>query len=288
LVQTGLPDSIAPELREHVARRLGNATRGWNAVAVGAGGRVGIRLGAEGEAAAVDGAMSNCERNDRECRIAVIGPFLVEPASVAYAAPMSGLPDQLIAALASAIPKLETSAREDLAKKYAAMTSHKSLAFVPGTISHWRSSEWPTAEAAETGALERCQVFYAKPCALIVLDDVVQAPAPDGRWRTRDMPRAGYAGIFEPERIPGLQQFVRDRADISGYRKAPGPKAAAYHPWGRVFTVLNAENQRAAETLALSICNTDPTRQGQDGPCQVYAVGDQVVLPQRRTEPVPQ
>ena len=80
------------------------------------------------------------------------------------------------------------------------------------------------------------------------------------------MARARHAGTFDPDRIPGVRPSARARPDIVAYRNAAGPKAAAFHPWGRIFTVLTAENQRAAEVLVLSNCNADPTRRGQDGP----------------------
>ncbi len=80
-------NAIAPELREPLARQLGNSTSGWNAVAVGGSGQIGTRLGAGTERAAVDGAMAECGRQDRGCRVVVIGPFLVEPASMPGAAP---------------------------------------------------------------------------------------------------------------------------------------------------------------------------------------------------------
>jgi hypothetical protein len=55
-----------------------NATKGWNAVAIGASGRLEIKLGAESERDAVDDAMQSCRGQDRDCRIAIIGPFQVE------------------------------------------------------------------------------------------------------------------------------------------------------------------------------------------------------------------
>jgi hypothetical protein len=70
---------ILPEVRSDVARRLGNATAGWNAVAVGMGGGPGLALGALGEQAAIDGAVAACSARDRNCRVIAIGPFLVEP-----------------------------------------------------------------------------------------------------------------------------------------------------------------------------------------------------------------
>jgi adenylate cyclase len=75
----GSSASVAVEEREEVARRLGNAPGGWNAVAVGAGGRPGLALKAANEQAATDGALAECGRLDRACHVIAIGPFAVEP-----------------------------------------------------------------------------------------------------------------------------------------------------------------------------------------------------------------
>jgi class 3 adenylate cyclase len=71
--------AIAPDAREDVARRLGNAASGWNAVAVGADGRPGLMLKAANEQSAIDGAMADCAKKDRTCNVIAIGPFSVEP-----------------------------------------------------------------------------------------------------------------------------------------------------------------------------------------------------------------
>jgi len=70
--------AIAPEARDDIAHRLVNP-RGWNAVAVGAGGRPGLMLRAASEQDAIDGALMDCGRLDRVCRVVAIGPFAVEP-----------------------------------------------------------------------------------------------------------------------------------------------------------------------------------------------------------------
>jgi hypothetical protein len=70
---------ILPELRSDVARRLGNVTTGWSAVAVGTGGGPGLALGAISEQAAIASALADCSTRDRNCRVIAIGPFLVEP-----------------------------------------------------------------------------------------------------------------------------------------------------------------------------------------------------------------
>jgi class 3 adenylate cyclase len=71
--------ALVPEARDDVARRLGTASSGWNAVAVGANGRPGLMLRAAGEREAIDGALVDCGRQDRACRVVAIGPFTVEP-----------------------------------------------------------------------------------------------------------------------------------------------------------------------------------------------------------------
>jgi adenylate cyclase len=70
--------AIAPELRDDVARRLGNGS-GWTAVATGAGGHAGVMLGAANEQDAINGAIADCAKHDSACRVIGIGPFAVEP-----------------------------------------------------------------------------------------------------------------------------------------------------------------------------------------------------------------
>jgi class 3 adenylate cyclase len=69
---------IAPGWRDDVAHRLANAT-GWTAVASGADGRPGMSVKAANEQAAIDGALADCGKQDRSCRVIAIGPFEVEP-----------------------------------------------------------------------------------------------------------------------------------------------------------------------------------------------------------------
>jgi class 3 adenylate cyclase len=70
---------LAPEVRNDIAQRIGNATSGWKAVAVGSGGHAGIMVNAASEPDAIDGALADCGRRDRNCRVIAIGPFAVEP-----------------------------------------------------------------------------------------------------------------------------------------------------------------------------------------------------------------
>jgi hypothetical protein len=71
--------AIAPDARDDVARRLAAAPRGWNAVAVGADRRPGLALKAANEQDAAKDALGNCAKQDRNCHVIAIGPFMVEP-----------------------------------------------------------------------------------------------------------------------------------------------------------------------------------------------------------------
>lgn len=77
--QPAAAQAVAPELRADLARRLGNPGHGWTAVAAGSGGRVGLMLKAASEQQAINGAVADCAKQDRSCRVIAVGPFAVEP-----------------------------------------------------------------------------------------------------------------------------------------------------------------------------------------------------------------
>ncbi len=79
LFQPASANPVAPELRDDLAYRIGNAPGGWNAVAAGAAGRVGLMLRAASEQEAIDGSLADCAKQDRSCHVIAIGPFAVEP-----------------------------------------------------------------------------------------------------------------------------------------------------------------------------------------------------------------
>lgn len=71
--------SIAVDARDDVARKLADASSGWNAVAVGTSGRPGLSLKATNEQNAVNEALGNCVKHDSDCHVIAIGPFAVGP-----------------------------------------------------------------------------------------------------------------------------------------------------------------------------------------------------------------
>ena len=70
---------ISADARDDIARRLVDASSGWNAVAVGAAGRPGLGLKAATEQAAVNAALAECAARDGNCQVVAIGPFAVGP-----------------------------------------------------------------------------------------------------------------------------------------------------------------------------------------------------------------
>ena len=187
--------------------------------------------------------------------------------------------------LASAVPALGDKNRDEAVRAYIAAGGHKALAVSQEPPGHWRAIDRPTVENAVESALEDCQVYFGRPCALVATDDTVQPVLQGGKWPVRDMARVHYSGEFDPAQIPGTAPATRERADIVTYHGAAAPKAAAFHPsGGRVFTVTTATNQRAAEQDALKSCNDDSMRKNMPGPCFVYAAENRVVLPFRLKE----
>src|SRR5262249_1150078 len=61
--------AVAPELRTNLAQRLGNAPNAWNGVAVGINGRTGLMLNAANEEEAIEAALADCSKQDRNCHV---------------------------------------------------------------------------------------------------------------------------------------------------------------------------------------------------------------------------
>jgi hypothetical protein len=197
---------------------------------------------------------------------------------------ISPLRETLLKRMAAwAVPAKES---EFQLRAFEAGGAHKAIAVSPETHHTARTAGWATSTAAEIGALEACQLLHGKPCALVVVDDKVEPPN-QGSPTVQDTPRTQYAGLFEPEQIPRIRPETVRRADVVSYRSAPEPKAAALHIDGNFFIVTGAASQLEAEEKALAKCNDHPVPiKGDEWPCWLYAVGNQVVLPRRSTKPL--
>jgi hypothetical protein len=270
------------------------AARGPKAAAFHPWGRLFTVVGSASQREAEERALAACnddpQRNKQEgpCVLYATGDRVVLPQGaktpITSPPPPSGatLHERLLDALANVIPSLQPSVRESQATAYLSSSPHKALAALP-PVAPWRVFNSDSAALAEESALEACQVRYGGACVLVAVDDVLVEV--DSSASRRPMWRVAYDGLFDPQMIPLVVDAVRRRPDVAGYRTAKGFKAAAFHPWGRLFIETGATSQRIAEDRALSACNNDPQRNHLDGQCLLYAVGDQVVLPKRLTAP---
>jgi hypothetical protein len=197
--------------------------------------------------------------------------------------PATPVRDLLVALLAKVAPGYPIAYRQ--VREYLESKPHKALAALPPSLS-WRTGGGDTAAVAEQRVLEGCQMRHGGPCILLAVDDTIRMTGAAEDAQARPMVRLSYEGPFDPEQIPAILDDTRRRADIANYPAAPTNKAAAIHPWGRVFLAVGKSTQREAEESALQACNGDSDRNGKDGACLLYAVGDQVVLPKRLTKPL--
>lgn len=265
---------------------------GPKAMALHHWGRAFAATGAASQRAAEEGALAACngdpERKGREgfCLLYAAGNRVVLPER--RYEPLQPSAGPLPARVLAAVPFSPLDdADEANIRRYMDGHPHRALAANPERRATWRVSMRSTAKDAEESALEGCQVFHGSPCVLMAVGDEFAAPPARGAgWRGRDMPRLRHAGAFDPEKIPFLSAAQRTAPGISEYAGAPAPKAMALHPAALNFIVTGAASQQKAEAEALRRCMEHPSRRAQGGPCYLYASGNTVVFPQRRTAPV--
>ncbi|MBW7969809.1 DUF4189 domain-containing protein [Bradyrhizobium sp. BR 10289] len=181
--------------------------------------------------------------------------------------------------IATISPRMSERVREGVVHDYVESEPNKGQAIEPVSGGAWRSSRHEDLDAASDRTLEGCQLRYGKPCGLLALNGDIAA---EGELKTRDMPRVHYDGEFDLAKIPIIRPAVRARADVQGYFGVTAPKAIAIHPWGTLFVSTGKPSPRDAQDAALAACNADPGRNFKDGNCFVYAVGNQVVISERR------
>jgi serine/threonine protein kinase len=296
-----IPGIRAPELqRSDIANYPAAAAP--KAMAFNAGGVLSPVSGATSQRSAEEQALLACkgealrQKLESACYLYAVENRVVLPlratgpiSAAAVAAPPEPAPSEatvrarLLEGLARIVPTQQASVRESQVAAYQSSSRHKAIVAFPPS-STWRISGRSSAALAEERTLEGCQVRHGAPCILVAVDDLLQ-PADVGALR-RPMPRADYDGLFDPQKIPAVDDALRQRPDVTGYRAAKGAKAAALHPWGRLFIASAAASQREAEERVLADCNADPQRNNQDGPCLLYAAGNRVVLTKRAVVPV--
>ena len=185
------------------------------------------------------------------------------------------------AELARRVPNVSPAHARSTAEGYlAAPGPHRALAVNPDRQTSFRVQGFSSAEDAETVMLERCQLTFGTPCILVAVNEVVVPP--ELATRRRDMPRIQHAGAYDPELVPGIAARRRaEMPEVMGYGRAAGAKAMALHPQGRVAVASGLRSPEEASQRALAACRSMAQRDRLPGTCTLYAVGDQVVLPQR-------
>jgi hypothetical protein len=180
--------------------------------------------------------------------------------------------------MAVATPQVNTLLRDALISDYMKATANKGQAVQLVDGAYFRSVDHEAISVTGDRTLEACQLRYAKPCALLAVNDEIFS---EGELISKDMPRLKYAGEFDLSQIPIIRSITRNRADVQGYYAASEPKAIAIHPWGFLFISTGKSNIVGAEETALSDCNNDPRRRFRDGQCFLYAINNEVVLSER-------
>jgi len=181
--------------------------------------------------------------------------------------------------MASVTPQVSEVQRERLVRDFVEGKPNKGQAVDLVGGRYFRSEAHEDYAATGDRTLEACQLRFGKPCALLAVNDDIAA---EGGLISKDMPRLHYSGEFDLSQIPIIRAVTRGRADVQSYFSAAGPKAIAIHPWGYLFISNGKANSRDAQDAALAACNADPRRNSRDGNCFVYAVGNQVVISERR------
>ncbi|MGY3354823.1 putative caspase-like protein [Bradyrhizobium sp. GM0.4] len=191
----------------------------------------------------------------------------------------------LIEVLSVGLPNRPPQYVQTTAQRYVAAPPNKAQAVASAASSTWYVYGRDSSDQAEQAVLEGCQIRFNEPCMLVAVNDKVPAPSEQSTWARRTMSRVEYSGPFSPYQIPAILPNGPASQAAKSYVAAPSAKAAAIHPWGRLFFRTNAPSQLQAELDALKQCNDDPDRKGRDGPCFLYAVANRVVLPMRMTAP---
>ena len=163
------------------------------------------------------------------------------------------------------------------AKTFSGLRNEKAFTVEPESGGYYYWDGASSKDAAERSALIGCQLAFSKPCVLLAGNDTLLAADPFVAER-HDMPELRYKGRFQPEATPLLA--AGNQKIIFEYSRLPAPKALAIRPQRAKMASATGSSMGQAEQKALSYCNDDLR-----WPCFLYAVGDEVVISDRRKEP---
>jgi adenylate cyclase len=184
--------------------------------------------------------------------------------------------------MSSATPDVAEKERREIIARFMESKLHRGIAVQDQYRKYFISESHENVASAVEETLEGCQLRYAKECAIVAADDKA---SPD-TLVYKDMPRLKYSGVFDLSKIPAVPMSMRLRKDVQAYFSAPAAKAMAIHPLGILFVSVGEQSLRNATTTALRLCNGDTIRGDAEGPCYLYAISNDVVLPERLKSPL--
>lgn len=269
------------DARNDVARRLADAPNAWNAIAIGAGADVGVAIRADSERSAIDGALADCAKHDHNCRIAVVGPFLVEASDQGQVQPREPTPlppPARVPLVAELVPFVTERNKERIRNEYmpapdfkALATSFANMALITGQ---------PSQEAADRTAMEACENMAAsdkveKTCDLYASGNVVVTrhsppPMPAEPWLIRNR---AVEQPFVAAQIPMLDAATKERI-ARGYPGAGGSKALVMSADKRWVYTTNQTRPDEAVRRSLERCGSIAS-----SACMVVAVDNTFVIP---------
>jgi hypothetical protein len=239
------------------------------AAALSDGGKIVFSSAARSQTEAETQALAKCGDG---CFLYAVGNQVVLPQRLKQPRPLG---DSLADVLAYAL----VSNPATWADSFRSFKPHKSMVFFPELRVAWNFTQFDTAEAAEQVGLEACGLKFNTICVTVAVDDDLKVKDPSTALR-RPMPRLAYQGAYRPDMVPLYPSPPRIVLD---YVNMPTPKAMAIGPQGLRITTETSATLAEAQAKALAKC-TDPD---SPYPCFIYAVNNDVILPQRRTEPTP-
>jgi hypothetical protein len=236
----------------------------------------------DAELHALETCMQDPGRGDAECFLYAVGDGVVLPrwhnAPATPSSESSAPIAKEVEPIAAAARLVRVGVMRTVRFDYVKETAHKAIAVHLPTGFSFRWNGAASAEQAERWVLEGCQIKFNGPCVLLAVD--LDARTADPRTaKPAAMERVSYAGPFRLDRVPiGVERHEV----VQNYALTSGERAIAIRPNKAVVKVVSGKASRSeAEREALALCN-DPA--DDPSPCFLYASGNQVVLPQRRTE----
>jgi DNA-binding winged helix-turn-helix (wHTH) protein len=252
--------AVVPLIRDEMRRSLASYAdrRDAKALAIGAGGAMGIADGAADAETAKQDALRQCTARGNPCRIYAAGSEVVwSKGSLPMPHPRDIRTATLdIPVVPEDIPTLNDGNKQTIARVYLPpRAGHKAMTMLTSGT-NWAFGAESRSEAARL-AVEWCGEVRQRPCLLIAIDGLLTVQMPKSRPIVRIFMPSTEVEIpaAERERIGAIYAGAEWRALARGGK-------GSWHP------VAGAASEAAAIAGALAAC------QQADSECRLYAIGN--------------